>query len=275
MNKLLSALANKPAPLVMGVVNVTPDSFSDGGQFNTQAAALEHALKLISQGADILDIGGESTRPGAAPVDLNQELERTIDLITEIRARTETAISIDTRKPEVARAAVTAGADCWNDVSALGYDEASIATAVALQVPVILMHAKGDPATMQVAPSYRDVTGDVLNFLVSRIGQAVGAGVLLGNILVDPGIGFGKTLEHNLALMRELARIAALGRPVLFGASRKSFIGKIDGSDAQNRLGGSLAAAMWAADHGASIVRVHDVAETVQALKIRAALQDF
>jgi dihydropteroate synthase len=272
MNRLLSALANIPRPLVMGVVNVTPDSFSDGGQFETKQAALDHALQLIEQGADILDIGGESTRPGADNVPLDEELSRTIDLIAAIRDRTNAPISIDTRKPEVAHAAIAAGADCWNDVSALGYAQDSITTAVTLQVPVILMHAQGDPATMQNAPAYRDVTSEVLNFLVSRIGQAVAAGLSLDNILVDPGIGFGKTLDHNLALIRDLDRIAALGRPVLFGASRKSFIGKIDGSDASHRLGGSLAAALWAADHGAAIVRVHDVVDTVQALKVRAAL---
>jgi dihydropteroate synthase len=272
MNPLLNALANTTAPLVMGVVNVTPDSFSDGGQFGDQNAALDHALKLVAQGADILDIGGESTRPGAEIVPLEQELERIIDLIAAIRARTPTPISIDTRKPEVARAAVAVGADCWNDVSALGFAHDSIETAATLGVPVILMHAKGDPKTMQQAPNYRDVAGEVLNFLVSAIGQAVRAGVPITNILVDPGIGFGKTLDHNLTLMRELDRIAALGRPVLFGASRKSFIGKIDGSDAHNRLGGSLGAALWAADHGAAILRVHDVAETVQALRVRTAI---
>jgi dihydropteroate synthase len=272
MNPLLHALANATTPLVMGVVNVTPDSFSDGGQYADQAQALDHAMKLVEQGADVLDIGGESTRPGAETVPLEQELERTIGLIAALRARTPTPISIDTRKPEVARAAVAAGADCWNDVSALSFAENSIETAAALGVPIILMHAKGDPKNMQDAPNYRDVTGEVLNFLVSAIGQAVRAGVPLTNIIVDPGIGFGKTLDHNLTLIRDLERIAALGRPVLFGASRKSFIGKIDGSDAHTRLGGSLSAALWAADHGAAILRVHDVAETVQALKVRAAI---
>jgi dihydropteroate synthase len=272
MNALLSALAMRTGPLVMGVVNVTPDSFSDGGQFTSQKQALDHALKLVDQGADIIDIGGESTRPGADLVPIDQELARTIDLIAAIRARTATPISIDTRKPEIARAAIAAGADCWNDVSALGFSEDSIQTAAALHVPVILMHAKGDPKNMQDSPNYRDVTGEVLNFLVSAIGKAVRGGVLIEHILVDPGIGFGKTLEHNLTLIRELDRIAALGRPVLFGASRKSFIGKIDGSDAQHRLGGSVGAALWAADHGAAIVRVHDVAETVQALKVRGAI---
>ncbi len=256
----------------MGVVNVTPDSFSDGGQFADTRSALDHAMAMINDGADVLDIGGESTRPGAGIVGAEQELERVIDLIAALRTRTDVPISIDTRKPEVARAAVAAGATCWNDVSALGFSPDSIATAAHLAVPVILMHAKGDPETMQNAPSYRDVTGEVLNFLVGRIGQAVMAGITIENILVDPGIGFGKTLDHNLTLIRDLTRLRALGRPIAFGASRKSFIGKIDGSTAQSRLGGSLAAALWAADQGAAIVRVHDVAETVQALKVRAAI---
>jgi dihydropteroate synthase len=272
MNPFLAALNHKTKPLVMGVVNVTPDSFSDGGQFADHTTALDHGLRLVEQGADVLDIGGESTRPGAEVVPVAQELDRTIDLIAALRARTQVPISIDTRKPEVARAAIAAGANCWNDVSALSFDPTGPETAAELNVPIILMHAKGDPKTMQQAPSYRDVTGEVLNFLVSAIGQAVRAGVLIEHILVDPGIGFGKTLEHNLTLMRELSRIAALGRPVLFGASRKSFIGKIDGSEADARLGGSLSAALWAADNGAAILRVHDVAETVQALRVRSAI---
>jgi dihydropteroate synthase len=273
MNALLSALTSRARPLVMGVVNVTPDSHFDGGQFQSVAEALEHALKLVEQGADIIDVGGESTRPGADLVSLDKELDRTIDLIAAIATRTTVPISIDTRKPEVARAAVAAGAVCWNDVSALTYAEDSIATAVKLGVPVVFMHAKGDPKTMQDDPTYRDVTGEVLNFLVSRMGQAVLAGLSLDNILVDPGIGFGKTLDHNLTLMRDLDRIAALGRPLVFGASRKRFIGALDNEAAPTRrLGGSLTAALWACDHGAAIVRVHDVEETVQALKVRAAL---
>ena len=273
MNTILSALTTRTRPLVMGVVNVTPDSFSDGGHFDTRETAFEHAMALVTQGTDILDIGGESTRPGADFVPIEQELERTIDLIAAIRARTETPISIDTRKPEVASAAMAKGANCWNDVSALSFSPDSIATAVALAVPVILMHAKGDPKIMQDAPSYVDVTGEVLNFLVSRMGQAVQAGLSIDNILVDPGIGFGKNLDHNLTLMRDLKRFAALGRPLVFGASRKRFIAGLDkGADVSQRLGGSLAAALWAADHGAAILRVHDVAETVQALAVRAAI---
>ncbi|MEN9874045.1 MAG: hypothetical protein RL186_942 [Pseudomonadota bacterium] len=270
---LLTTLAKATRPLVMGVVNVTPDSFFDGGQFVSCDKAVAHGLGLIAVGADCLDIGGESTRPGAAPVPVHEELARTIDVIAGLRAATTSTLSIDTRKPEVARAAIAAGADVWNDVSALTFDPQSPAVAAELGVPVILMHAKGPPETMQSAPHYRDVVGEVLNFLVSRIGQAVAAGIRLDNILVDPGIGFGKTLAHNLALMQQLDRIAALGRPLVFGASRKSFIGKIDGSvDAGGRLGGSLAAALWAADKGARLLRVHDVAQTVQALKVRDAL---
>jgi dihydropteroate synthase len=275
MNALLSSLTELTRPLVMGIVNVTPDSFFDGGQFDSLESAMDHAMALIAQGADVLDIGGESTRPGAASVPTQLELDRTIGVIAAIRARSPVPISIDTRKPQVARAAVQAGAMCWNDVSALSFEENSIETAVELDVPVILMHAQGDPATMQIAPLYGDVTGEVLNFLVRRIGKAIAAGVSLSNILVDPGIGFGKTLEHNLTLMRDLERIAALGRPVLFGASRKSFIGAIDGSDASSRLGGSISSAIWAAQHGAAILRVHDVAETVQALNVRQALLDL
>jgi dihydropteroate synthase len=273
MNRFLQALTQKAGPLIMGVINVTPDSFSDGGQFSSLDACVAHAMALIEDGADILDIGGESTRPGADLVELEEELARVVPVISAIRQRSDIALSIDTRKPEVARACVKAGADCWNDVSALTFSADSMATAVALDIPVVLMHAQGDPKTMQTAPSYRDVTVDVLNFLVSRIGQAVLAGVKLEHIVVDPGIGFGKTVAHNLTLMRDLGRIAALGRPVLLGASRKRFIGALDQDAAPDaRLGGSIAAALWCADQGAKILRVHDVAQTRQALKIREAL---
>lgn len=274
MNAFAARLLVTHQPLVMGIVNVTPDSFSDGGLFASQDRAFDHAMTLVAQGADILDIGGESTRPGATPVSLDEEIARTIALVARICATTDIPVSIDTRKPDVARLAVAAGAQCWNDVSALTYDDASLATAAELNMPTILMHAKGDPRTMQQGPTYRDVTGDIVNFLVSRMGQAVSAGLSLHNVLVDPGIGFGKTLDHNLALMRDLGRIAALGRPLVFGASRKSFIGHIDGTEATDRLGGSLAAALLAVDQGATIVRVHDVAETVQALKVKAAIEN-
>ena len=275
MNPFLEALARPSRLLVMGVINATPDSFSDGGQFMRPEVALEQARKLIAQGADCLDIGGESTRPGSDPVDTGEELARVLPIIQAIRRESLIAISIDTRKPEIARAAVTAGADCWNDVSALTFAPDSLATAVELDVPVVLMHAQGDPKTMQQDPQYRDVTGEVLNFLVGRIGQAIQAGLKLSNIIVDPGIGFGKTLEHNLTLMRDLPRIVALGRPVLVGASRKRFIAALDqGAEVGDRLGGSVAAAMFAAQQGAQILRVHDVSETRQALTVQAALLD-
>jgi dihydropteroate synthase len=259
----------------MGVINATPDSFSDGGQFLSVDSALEQARRLIAQRADILDIGGESTRPGSDPVESGEELARVLPLIEAIRRESSIAISIDTRKPEVARAAVAAGANCWNDVSALTFTPESMATAVALDVPVVLMHAQGDPKTMQQDPQYRDVTGEVLNFLVGRIGQAIQAGMKLSNIIVDPGIGFGKTLAHNLTLLRDMPRFVALGRPVLVGASRKRFIAALDqGAAAEDRLGGSIAAALYAAEQGAQILRVHDVAETRQALTVQKALLD-
>lgn len=275
MNPFLEALVQPSRTLVMGVINATPDSFSDGGQFLSVDAALEQARRLIAQRADILDIGGESTRPGSDPVESGEELARVLPLIEAIRRESSIAISIDTRKPEVARAAVTAGANCWNDVSALTFTPDSMATAVALDVPVVLMHAQGDPKTMQQDPQYRDVTGEVLNFLVGRIGQAIQAGMKLSNIIVDPGIGFGKTLAHNLTLLRDMPRFVALGRPVLVGASRKRFIAALDqGAAVDDRLGGSIAAALYAAQQGAQILRVHDVAETRQALTVQKALLD-
>lgn len=275
MNPFLEALAHPSRPLVMGVINATPDSFSDGGQFLSVDAALEQARRLIAQGADILDIGGESTRPGSDPVESGEELARVLPIIEAIRRESGIALSIDTRKPEIARAAVAAGADCWNDVSALTYTPESLATAVELNVPVVLMHAQGDPKTMQQDPQYRDVTGEVLSFLVGRIGQAIQAGLKLSNIIVDPGIGFGKTLAHNLTLLRDTPRFVALGRPVLVGASRKRFIAALDqGAAVEDRLGGSIAAALYAAQQGAQILRVHDVAETRQALTVQKALLD-
>jgi dihydropteroate synthase len=275
MNPFLEALVQPSRTLVMGVINATPDSFSDGGQFLSVDAALAQARSLIAQRADILDIGGESTRPGSDPVESGEELARVLPLIEAIRRESSIAISIDTRKPEVARAAVAAGANCWNDVSALTFTPESMATAVALDVPVVLMHAQGDPKTMQQDPQYRDVTGEVLNFLVGRIGQAIQAGMKLSNIIVDPGIGFGKTLAHNLTLLQDMPRFVALGRPVLVGASRKRFIAALDqGAAVEDRLGGSIAAALYAAQQGAQILRVHDVAETRQALTVQKALLD-
>jgi len=259
-------------PYVMGVLNVTPDSFSDGGVHG--GAAAPHALAMLEAGADLIDIGGESTRPGAANVDAGEEIARVVPVIAALRAATRAPISIDTMKPEVARAAVQAGANLWNDVAALT-SPGALDTAAAMQRPVILMHMQGEPRTMQNDPRYEDVVAEVIAFLRARVAAAEAKGV--EDIWVDPGIGFGKTLEHNLALLRHVARIAAeTGRPVVVGVSRKRFIAAIDerAKDAgKDRLGGSIAAALLAAQSGAAMVRVHDVAETVQALKVWRATQ--
>ena len=260
-------------PYVMGVLNVTPDLFSDGAQWSGEAA-VRHALALIQDGADLIDIGGELTRPGAAPVEAREEIERVVPVIRSLRVHSDVPISIDTMKPSVALAAFAAGATIWNDVLALRAPGAP-ETAAQLQAPVILMHMKGEPRTMQAAPVYGDVVGEVIAFLKSRVADAERAGIK--DIWIDPGIGFGKTLDHNLALMNATARLRAeIGKPLLFGASRKSFIAKIDGpQEAQKgRLGGSMAVALIAAQNGADMVRVHDVRETVQALKVWRAIKD-
>ena len=257
----------------MGVLNVTPDSFSDGGDFVDQAAAVERGLEMLRNGADVIDVGGESTRPGADPVPEDEELRRVVPVIKALRERSAARISVDTFKPSVARAAVEAGADIWNDVRAL-QEPGALETAAELGVPVILMHMSGKPKTMQDKPQYEDVVGEVCDFLTERSDIAMAAGVTADSIWLDPGIGFGKTLDHNLALMRDLDQVIGLGYPVLFGASRKRFIAAIDdGADEMERLGGSLAAAMRAAQAGAAMVRVHDVRMTVQALKVQAAIK--
>lgn len=259
-------------PKIMGILNVTPDSFSDGGQFSDLDAAVRHARRLIDQGADILDIGGESTRPGALTVPWTEERDRVVPVIRAIRTATQDddpgpLISIDTRKPEVAEAAILAGADIWNDVSALTYSEDSIALAAGLDCPVILMHAQGAPETMQDRPDYDDAVDEVLAFLRARIAVCEAAGIERDQITIDPGIGFGKRLEDNLAILRHTAKFVALA-PTLIGTSRKSFIQKIDGSPVEQRLGGSLASALFATKEGAAVLRVHDVAETMQALRV-------
>jgi len=258
-------------PYIMGVLNVTPDSFSDGSRF--QDAAAPRALAMLEAGADIIDVGGESTRPGAEPVDEGAEIARVAPVIAALRAATKAPISIDTMKPAVARAAISAGATIWNDVSAL-QNPGALETAAALQRPIVLMHMQGEPRTMQANPHYGDVVAEVIAFLRARVEMAEVKGVV--DIWVDPGIGFGKTLEHNLALLRATGRIVEeVGRPVLIGASRKRFIQAIDPSATDagaDRLAGSVIAAVYAAQHGAGCLRVHDVAETVQALKVRRAL---
>lgn len=261
-------------PLLMGIVNVTPDSFSDGGKFLAAAAAVAHGVRLAEEGADILDIGGESTRPGADEVSVDEEIARVLPVIEGLKARVGGALSIDTRKPEVARAAVAAGASIWNDVSALSFSPESLETAAALSCDVVLMHAQGEPATMQDDPRYDDVVGEVMAFLDARMQAATAAGVAEERLILDPGIGFGKTLAHNLALLAGLPRLAALGRPLLVGASRKRFIAALDRHNpADDRLAGSLAAALAAAARGASMIRVHDVAETRQALAVFGAIR--
>jgi dihydropteroate synthase len=257
----------------MGVVNVTPDSFSDGGRLEGPGAALAHALVLDAAGADILDIGGESTRPGAGPVGAEAEMARVLPLLQALRPRTRRRLSIDTCKPEVALAAVEAGADMWNDVTALGAPGAP-ELAARLGCEVVLMHMQGEPRTMQAAPQYEDVLAEVCAFLEARAGAALAAGVAREQIWLDPGIGFGKTVAHNLALLAGLEQIVALGFPVLLGASRKGFIATLDpgGAGPADRLGGSLAAALAGARAGVAAVRVHDVAQTVQALRVQAAI---
>jgi dihydropteroate synthase len=261
-------------PDLMGIVNVTPDSFSDGGRFLDAAAAVAHARRLIADGADVLDVGGESTRPGAAPVDEAQEIARVVPVIEAIRRESAVPISIDTMKPAVARAAIAAGAAMWNDVTALGFAPESFATAAALGCEVVLMHMQGEPRTMQAAPRYDDVVAEVTAFLSDRAEVAIDAGVAREKIWLDPGIGFGKAAEQSLALLRNLDRIVALGFPVLIGVSRKSSIARIGGdkSSEDQRLGGSIAAALAAARAGAAMIRVHDVAETRQALAVAAAI---
>lgn len=261
---------------VMGVVNVTPDSFYDGGRHADIPAALVHARKLIADGADMLDIGGESTRPGAAPVHEAQEIDRVVPLIQAIRAESEVAISVDTMKPAVARAAVAAGASIWNDVTALRHAPDSLETAAELGCTVVLMHMQGEPRTMQAEPHYDDVAAEVADFLAARAETAMAAGVARGKIWLDPGVGFGKhMIRHNLPLLAGLERVVALGFPVLLGLSRKSFISAVDDGarSADDRLGGSIAGALWGAQAGVAALRVHDVRETVQALRVWQAIE--
>ena len=255
-------------PQVMGIVNVTPDSFSDGGRHDEVEAAVAHGLKLVEEGADVLDIGGESTRPGAAGVPVEEELRRVLPVIEQLHARTSVPISIDTSKPEVMRAAVAAGAGIINDVYGLRREGALGAAAQAGAV-VVLMHMLGEPRSMQDAPHYDDVVGDVHRFLAERIFAAEMAGIERRRIVVDPGFGFGKTLEHNLTLLARLEKFLELGVPVLAGLSRKRSIGELTGREVPDaRVAGSVAAHLIAAQRGALLLRVHDVAATVDALKV-------
>lgn len=255
-------------PQVMGIVNVTPDSFSDGGEYAGLDAALAHALMLAEQGADILDVGGESTRPGSDEVPLEEELRRVVPLVERLVRETALPVSVDTCKPEVMRAAVQTGAGMINDIRALRA-EGALDAAAALGVPVVLMHMQGEPRSMQDAPHYDDVVGEVHRFLAERVFAAEMAGIARRNIVLDPGFGFGKSTAHNLELLAGLERLADLGLPVLAGLSRKRSIGEITGRTVpRERVAGSVAAHLIAAQRGAQILRVHDVAATVDALKV-------
>ncbi len=258
---------------VMGILNVTPDSFSDGGRYPDIESAVARGVEMVRQGASIVDVGGESTRPGAAAVSAAEERARVIPVIRQLRRRIAAPISIDTYKAEVARGALDAGADMVNDISALRFDPDMAGLVARENVPVVLMHMRGRPRTMQRAPRYDDVVREVAEFLAERVAHAAGKGVARDRIVVDPGIGFGKSLEHNLALLRHLGSFRSLGRPVLAGLSRKSFLGRLEASAGSapapaGRLAGSLAAATAAVLAGADIVRAHDVWETCQAVRV-------
>lgn len=256
-------------PRIMGIINVTPDSFSDGGEFASARDAVAHGLRLIEEGAEILDVGGESTRPQADYVSPDEELRRILPVIEGLRAKTDAVISIDTRKADVMRCAAQAGADILNDVSAFTHDPESLEVAAETGLPVILMHAQGDPKTMNDNPQYDDVVLDVFDYLESRIQACVAAGIPKAKIVADPGIGFGKYLRHNVAVMAGLSLYHGLGVPILLGASRKKMIGQLCNVEAaKDRVPGSLASAIAGVAAGVQIVRVHDVAETKQAIEV-------
>ncbi len=257
-------------PKLMGVVNVTPDSFSDGGQYLDPAAAVRHGEELVRDGAAILDVGGESTRPGAVEVDEAEELRRVEPVVQALAG--DATVSIDTSKLTVAEAALDAGASLVNDVTAFKRDPEMAGLCAERGVGVVLMHMPGNPRTMQDDPRYDDVVDDVKAFLVERMEFAVGQGIVEERVWLDPGIGFGKTLEHNLELLRRLGELRELGRPLVVGTSRKSFIGKVDGSDVEDRIGGSIATSVLAVAEGADVLRVHDVAEMAQALAVANAV---
>jgi dihydropteroate synthase len=257
-------------PCVMGIVNVTPDSFSDGGRHYDRSVAIEAGLRMVEEGAAIVDVGGESTRPGAAFIPAQQEIDRVVPVIEALARRTDAILSVDTSKPEVIRAAAQAGAHLVNDVRALRMPGA-LEEAARAQAAVCLMHMQGEPAGMQANPRYDDVVREVGSFLRERVAACLAAGISRESICVDPGIGFGKTLEHNLDLLRNVQAFTDLGGPVLIGVSRKSMIGIITGRPATDRLAGSLALATLAVEHGAKIIRAHDVADTVAAVRVTVA----
>ena len=259
--------------LVMGIVNVTPDSFSDGGMFDDAETAVKHGLQLLEDGADVLDVGGESTRPGSDPVGEDEELARVLPVVEGLRREAPGAfLSVDTRKPSVAGEALAAGADVVNDIGA-GADPDMFGVVASTGVGMVLMHMQGEPKTMQSEPRYEDVVGEVRSFLAARLDSAVAAGIGRDRLCIDPGIGFGKNLDHNLALLRSIGSFRELGVPVLVGASRKRFVGELSGADdPSQRLEGSMAAAAWCASQGVDMVRVHDVGPTVRALRVVDAI---
>ncbi len=259
--------------MVMGIVNVTPDSFSDGGRFLDTGRAVEHALKLISEGADILDIGGESTRPGAEPVEAAEELRRVLPVIRAVRSETKTLISIDTMKASVARAAVEAGADIINDVTGLRGDPAMLRTACECDAGLVIMHMSGTPQTMQKLPQYDDVVREVQTYFEARLHSLENAGISRERIVLDPGFGFGKTLGHNISLMRSLPELSVSGRPILVGVSRKSMIGRLlESEELEDRDWPTVALTAHARELGARVVRVHDVKPNVYAMRMAEAI---
>ena len=260
-------------PLIMGIVNVTPDSFSDGGRFLDPEKALSHAMNLVEQGADLLDVGAESTRPGARPVDAKEELKRLIPLITNLAKRIAIPISVDTMKARVAQAAIDAGASIVNDVTALRFDPEMASVVARTEVGVVLMHMQGMPETMQQTPQYEDVVQEVCAFFKARFAAAEQAGITKSQIVLDPGIGFGKLQEHNVELLNRLSVFNVLNRPILVGVSRKAFLGKILDRPVQDRIWGTAAAVALAVDRGAAILRVHDVAEMLDVVKVAWALK--
>ena len=266
----LQQLLAKNRPLVMGIVNTTPDSFFDGGKYNVTASAVEHALQMIEHGADMIDVGGESTRPGAAAVALDDELERVIPVIAALRKQSAVFISVDTSKPDVMRAAMAAGANMINDVQALQAPTA-IEVCAQLKTAVCLMHMQGEPRSMQNNPQYHDVVTEVKTFLQQRVTACVHAGMAADNIVIDPGFGFGKSLQHNLVLLKRLNELTGLQQPILVGLSRKSMYGKLLNVEVQDRLPASLASAVLAYTNGARIFRVHDVKPTVDVLRVSHA----
>jgi dihydropteroate synthase len=258
---------------VMGILNVTPDSFSDGGRFNRPDVALQRARQMVADGASFIDVGGESTRPGAAPVSVQEELDRVCPVVEVIRRELDTVISVDTSSPHVMREAATLGAGLINDVRSLTR-EGALEAAVAAELPVALMHMKGEPGVMQERPEYRNLLREVSGFLMDRVRVVERAGIPADRILLDPGFGFGKTLEHNLELLHSLERMKILGHPLFVGMSRKSMLGQITGREVEERLPASIAVATIAAMKGASVIRVHDVRETMDAVRVVAALEE-